>query len=305
MSKTDRYAKYSQLYTKSKAKEIIPSGSFVKQLGNIPRQSLDVGIFFKTKGIKKPRQIFFGNPVPTGVGKKEGFLETSDCTYLSRTLVSKFKKLDYLRVVVSAGEYLDSKDSRVAFLKRCQKIIDVILRKARNLIHSGDFEGFLFAKNLRTLGAFLTDELKLDEVSVEAASIPFNVAAPEYILLEKDNLIVFGKEPRIQQAVFFFVGGMGYSFDKKVGAVNEERMFRSTTDLSPIGMDPAYIETQIARITEDFQTNIHSLIFSDIWKKGKFKPIAVNMGGDLLIKAEASSDIWQGIFEIYLKSPKT
>ncbi|MHA1576575.1 MAG: hypothetical protein ACTSU3_04370 [Candidatus Thorarchaeota archaeon] len=305
MSKTDRYAKYSKLYTKSEAKEIVPSGSFVKQLFDIPRQSLDVGIFFKTKGIKKPRQIYFGNPIPPSVGKKEGFLETTDCTYLSRTLVSKFKKVDYLRVVVSAGEHLESRDSRVAFLKRCQKIIDVILRKARNVIHSGDINGFLFANNLRTLDMFLIDELKLDEVSVEAATIPFNVAAPEYILLEKDNLIVFGNEPRIQQAVFFFVGGIGYSFDKKVGAVNEDRMFRSTTDLSPIGMDLAFIETQIARISEDFQTNIHSLIFSDVWKKGKHKPIAVNMGGDLLIKAEASSDIWQGIFEVYLKTPNT
>ncbi|MHA1928121.1 MAG: hypothetical protein ACTSV2_06045 [Candidatus Thorarchaeota archaeon] len=304
MSKTDIFSKYSQLYQKSQAKEIIPSGALVRQLVDIPRQSLDVGIFFKSKGIKNPRQVHLGNPIPMAVAKKEGFLETTDSTYFSRTLISKFKTLDYLRVVISAGTRLESKDSRVAFLKRCRKIIDVILRKARNVIHQGDFDAFLFAKKIRTLNTFLNKELKLDEISAEAASIPFNVAAPEYIVLSDERVIVLGKEPKVAQAVFFFVGGIGYTFDNKLGAVNEERLFRSTTDLSPIGIDPAYIETQIARITDDFQNNIHSLIFSDVWKKGKTKPMAVNMGGDLLIKAEPSSDIWQGIFEVYLKSPK-
>lgn len=81
MSKTDIFSKYSQLYQKSQAKEIIPSGSLVRQLIDVPRQSLDVGIFFKTKGLKNPRQVHLGNAIPLAVAKKEGFLETADCTY--------------------------------------------------------------------------------------------------------------------------------------------------------------------------------------------------------------------------------
>jgi hypothetical protein len=61
----------------------------------------------------------------------------------------------------------------------------------------------------------------------------------------------------------------------------------------------------IQRVTEDFQNKLHSLIFADVWKKGKSSPVGVNFGGDLLVKAEASSEIWAGVFEVYVKSPKS
>ena len=144
----------------------------------------------------------------------------------------------------------------------------------------------------------------MDEVSVEAASIPFNVAAPTYILLADGSMIVIGDEPRVPQAEFFLVGGIGYRFDRTEGAISEERLFRSTADLTPQGIDEAYIDGMIQRVTEDFQNRLHSLIFADVWKKGKSAPVGVNFGGDLLVKAEPSSEIWTGVFEVYVKSPK-
>jgi hypothetical protein len=47
------------------------------------------------------------------------------------------------------------------------------------------------------------------------------------------------------------------------------------------------------------------LVFSDVWKKSPAKPLSVNFGGDILIRAEPTSEIWMGVFEVYLKSPKT
>jgi hypothetical protein len=111
--------------------------------------------------------------------------------------------------------------------------------------------------------------------------------------------------PVVPQGVFYLVGGIGYNFDTSVGAVNEERMFKTTADLSPMGIDDAYIETMISQVTEDFQTNVHSLIFSDIWKKSPAKPLGVNIGGDILIKPAEESEIWNGVFEVYLKTPST
>ena len=304
MSRTDLFAKYTQIYAKAQAKEIVPDGTFVRQLINLPRRSYDVGVFFKAKKTKRIVQLHLGNPIPAEVASQEGFLETEDTTYLSRTILSKFKTVDFLRVVVSAGDILLKKEERVEFLKTSQRILDVVLKKARNILHVGELAPFRFDTKVRTLDEFLNKDLKMDEVSVEAASIPFNVAAPEYILLADGSMIVVGPEPRVPQGIFYLVGGIGYRFDKTEGAISEERLFRSTTDLTPQGIDEAYIDGMIQRVTEDFQNRLHSLIFADVWKKGKSGPVGVNFGGNLLIKAEPSSEIWAGVFEVYVKSPK-
>lgn len=304
MSRTDLFAKYTQIYAKAQAKEIVPSGTFVRQLIDVPRRSYDVGVFFKAKRTNRIVQLYLGNPIPHEVATQEGFLETDESTYLSRTVLSKFKTVDFLRVVISAGEILIKKEQRMEFLKTAQRILDVILRKSRNILHLGELDPFQFDRRVRTLDEFLNKELKMDEVSAEAAAIPFNIASPTYILLADGSMIVVGDEPQVPQAEFYLVGGIGYRFDKTEGAISEERLFRSTTDLSPQGIDEAYIDGMIQRVTEDFQNKLHSLIFADVWKKGKSAPVGVNFGGDLLVKAEASSEIWAGVFEVYVKSPK-
>ncbi|MFX1606825.1 MAG: hypothetical protein ACFFDD_13105, partial [Promethearchaeota archaeon] len=303
MSRTDLFAKYTQIYAKAQAKEIVPSGTFVRQLIDVPRRSYDVGVFFKAKRTNRIVQLYLGNPIPHEVATQEGFLETDESTYLSRTVLSKFKTVDFLRVVISAGEILIKKEQRMEFLKTAQRILDVILRKSRNILHLGELDPFQFDRRVRTLDEFLNKELKMDEVSAEAAAIPFNIASPTYILLADGSMIVVGDEPQVPQAEFYLVGGIGYRFDKTEGAISEERLFRSTTDLSPQGIDEAYIDGMIQRVTEDFQNKLHSLIFADVWKKGKSAPVGVNFGGDLLVKAEASSEIWTGVFEVYVKSP--
>lgn len=304
MSRTDLFAKYTQIYAKARAREIVPDGTFVRQLADVPRQSYDIGVFFKTKSRSRVVQLYLGNAIPLEVGKQEGFLETEDSTYLSRTVLSKFKSVDYLRVVFSAGKILATKEERMEFLKATQRILDVILRKARNILHLGELEPFRFDDRVRTLSEFLRKELKMDEVSVEAASIPFNVASPNYILLADGSIIAVDDEPKVPQATFFLVGGIGYVFDKTEGAISEERLFRTTADLSPQGIDEAYIDRMIRRVTEDFQNKLHSLIFADVWKKSQSAPVGVNFGGNLLIKAEPSSEIWAGVFEVYVKSPR-
>ena len=84
----------------------------------------------------------------------------------------------------------------------------------------------------------------------------------------------------------------------------QSALFRSTADLTPYGIDEAYIDGMIQRITEDFQNRLHSLIFADVWKKAKYAPIGVNFDGNLLVKTASSSEIWMGVFEVYVKSPK-
>ncbi len=305
MSRKDLFAKYTQIYAKAQAREIVPDGPFVRQLNDLPRKDYDVGIFFKPKRSSRCAQIHLGNRIPKEVCMEEGFLESDNTTYLSRTILSKFKTLDFLKCVISAGELLESKEERIEFLKRAQRIIEVLVMKAKNVMHQREFEPFRFDKCVVTLQEFLVKKLKMDEVSVEAASIPFYVADPEYIILANGNFIVLDDEPRVPQGEFHLVGGIGYTFDKSEGAVSEGRLFRSTTDLSQYGIDEAYIDGMISKITGDFQNNIHSLIFTDVWKKGDIKPVGINFGGDLLVKAEPSSEIWAGVFEVYVKSPKT
>ena len=75
MSKADLFSRYSQLYQKSTIRQVVPDGVFVGQLADTPTYGLDVGVFFKQKGIKEPRQIYFQEPIPTEVAKKDGFLE--------------------------------------------------------------------------------------------------------------------------------------------------------------------------------------------------------------------------------------
>ncbi|MGY5860527.1 MAG: hypothetical protein RTU63_14240 [Candidatus Thorarchaeota archaeon] len=303
MSRKDLLGNYSQIYAKAQAKEIVPDGPFVRQLNNIPRKKYDIGIFFKPNRSRRCVQIHLGEAIPKDVCMQEGFLETDDATYLSRTILSKFRTLEFLRVVISAGDILESKEERLEFLKTSQRAIDVIVRKAKNVMHLAEFSPFRFDRTVVTLNEFLVKKLKMDEISVEAASIPFMVADPEYILLGDGSLVVVGDELKIPQGEFHLVGGIGYTFDKTEGAVSEGRLFRSTTDLSPQGIDEAYIDGMISRITEDFQNSMHSLIFADVWKKGKAKPVGVNFGGDLLVKANPTSEIWTGVFEVYVKSP--
>ena len=269
MSITDLFTKYTQIYAKARAREIVPDGTFVRQLADVPRQSYDIGVFFKAKSRSRIVQLHLGKAIPMEVSKQEGFLETEESTYLSRTVLSKFKSVDFLRVVFSAGKVLHGKEERLEFLKATQRILDVILRKARNILHLGELAPFRFDTRVKTLDEFLIKDLKMDEVSVEAASIPFNVAGPIYILLDDGSLITIENIPSVPQAEFFLVGGIGYVFDKTEGAISEERLFRSTTDLSPQGIDEAYIDGMIRRVTEDFQNRLHSLIFADVWKKSK------------------------------------
>lgn len=302
MSTADLFSRYTQLYQKARAREIVPEGPFVRQLADVPSRDLDVALFFKGKRAK-PRQVHLGKPLPFEVGEQEGFLESEDETFLCRTLLSDVKTLDYLKVAISAGFLLDAYQERVDFLKKCQRIIDVLLRKARNVVHIGEVEAFRFDRRLLTLGEFLKRRLRMDEVSVEAASIPFNVANPMYVTMSENRIVVVGDEPVVPHNVFYFVGGIGYTFDKKLGAVSEERLFRTTEDLSSFGIDKAYIETKITQVMEDFQNNLHSLIFSDVWKKSRAKPVGVNFDGDILVKAAPSSEIWMGVFEVYLSSP--
>ena len=47
--RTDLFSKYSQIYQKGHAREIVPEGPFVRQLTDVNRQGLDIGIFFKAK----------------------------------------------------------------------------------------------------------------------------------------------------------------------------------------------------------------------------------------------------------------
>ncbi|MHA2385789.1 MAG: hypothetical protein ACXAEE_06225 [Candidatus Thorarchaeota archaeon] len=304
MSKADLFGRYTRLYQKTRAREIVPEGSFVRQLSDITRSGLDIGIFFKSKR-KKPAQVFMGDPIPFEVAKEEGFLETEEESFLCRTILSDIRTLEYLKVAISAGFLLDAYQERVDFLKKCQRIIDVLVRKARNVVHMGDFTPFHFDTRVTTLSDFLKQTLKMDDVSVEAASIAFHVADPLYITLTGNDIIVMGDERAVPHGVFYFVGGIGYTFDKKLGAISEERLFRTTEDLSQYGIDKAYIETKISQVTEDFQNNLHSLVFSDVWKKSPAKPLSVNFGGDILIRAEPTSEIWMGVFEVYLKSPKS
>ncbi len=304
MSRADLFAKYNQMYQKAQVREIVPDGPFVRQLLDLPRRGLDVGIFFKAKRRKAMTQIYLGNPIPEKVAREEGFLEAGGKTYLSRTILSNFKNLDFLRVVTSIGRILSRKDERVQFLKQCQRIVDVILRKARNVVYIDDFEPFRFDKQVIKLGDFLSKNLKMDDVTVEAASIPITLANPEYILLSNRKLVVIGEEREIPMRVYYLAGGIGYTFDKMIGAVNEERLFRTTADLSQHGIDSAHVDVSISSVTEDFQNRIHSLIFADIWKKSKAKPVGASFDGNLLIKPEPSSDIWSGVFEVYIAPPK-
>ena len=303
MSRADLFAKYTQMYQKAHVREIVPDGPFVRQLVDLPNRGLDVGVFFKAKRKKVMTQVYLGNPIPDNVAREEGFLEAGGKTYLSRTILSNFKNLEFLRVVVSIGRILSRKDERVRFLKQCQRIVDVMLRKVRNVVYIDDFEPFRFDKQVLEIGYFLSKTLKMDDVTVEAASIPFAIANPEYILLSNRKLVVIGEERRIPISTFYLAGGIGYTFDKTVGAVSEERLFRTTADLSQYGIDPAYLDMSISRVTEDFQNSVHSLIFADIWKKTKAKPVGVNFDGNLLIKPEPSSDMWSGVFEVYLAPP--
>lgn len=302
MSRKDLFAKYSQIYAKGKTREIVPEGAFVRQLSDLPTGNLDFGLFFNPKRGDEV-QVYIGNPIPNVIGEEEGFFEGEDDTYLSRTLLEDFKAMKYIRAGFAAGKLLTKTSERVEFLKKCQRAIDVLARKARNVIHTEDFSPFRFDRCVTTIDKFLQKDLKLDEVSVEAGKIPFMVADPDYVLLDNDHIITMEEEPIIKHAVFHFVGGIGYSFDKKIGAVNEERLFRVNTDLSDVGIGQAYVDSMISRVTEDFQTQIHSIIFTDMWKKSKSKPVGVNVGGDLLIKTEPSSDIWSGVFEVYIASP--
>ncbi len=305
MSRGDLFSKYTQMYARAKTREIVPEGAFVRQLTDIPRGELDVGLFFKGKTEPAVRQIYMGRPIPDAIAEGEGFLQTDTSTYLSRTLLSDLKDLEFLRVVIAAGELLETSDNQLNFLKKCQRIIDALVRKIRNVIHTGDITPFRFDQRVKTMSVFLSSELGLDEVAVEAASIPFTVASPTYILLTDDRFLVMNEDYKIPHGVFHLVGGMGYTFDKSVGAVQEERLFRTTTDISAYGITEPYIDRMIRSVTTDFQNNVHSIMFSDIWKKSRERPAAVNFGGDMLIKTAAESDIWSGVFEVYLRQPKT
>jgi len=304
MSRADVFARYAQIYQKSRAREIVPDGPYVKQFTDIPRLGLDISVFFKARDSDAPCQIHLGTRIPKELVLLEGFNETEASAYLTKTIISDFKDIEYVRAVISAKRLLNKQEQRIEFLKKCQSIIDLLIKKARNAVFAGDLAPFQLDRQVKTLEVFLKRDLGMDEISVEAASIPFNVAEPLYVSLTGGDIIVIGDELSVPHGVFYFVGGIGYVFDKNVGAVSKERVFRPAADLTAQGIDQAYTERMISRVTEDFQNKVHSIIFADVWKKSKVRPVGVNFNGDLLIKAEETSQLWNGVFEVYLKPPK-
>ena len=57
MSRSDLFAKYTQIYARARAREIIPDGTFVRQLADVPRQGYDIGVFFKAKNRSRIVQL--------------------------------------------------------------------------------------------------------------------------------------------------------------------------------------------------------------------------------------------------------
>ncbi len=304
MSTSDLFTRYSQLYQKERAREVVPQGLFLRQLVDLPHKDFDIAVFARSKGSTTPGEVYIGAPLPIDLADEDGLVNRDERTYFVRTIVPKFKGLKYLKICVAAGNSLSAPRARIEFLKKCQRIVDVTIRKARNIAHLGNFSAFGFDTRIHTLENYLSEVLGLDAVSVEAASIPFTAASPEYILLTGGEIITLSSEPLVPHGVFHFVGGIGYTFDKKEGALSEERMFRPSVDLSGEGIDQAYIESMLGRVIEDFQGNFHSMVFADLWRKSKAQPLGVNFDGSLLLKPIEGSDIWSGVFEVYIAPPK-
>ncbi|MFO7836562.1 MAG: hypothetical protein R6V83_07905 [Candidatus Thorarchaeota archaeon] len=302
MSQKDLFSKYSDIYSKAEAREIVPDGPFVRQFIDIPHGEIDVGVFFKSEGSKQPAQVYIGRALPVEAASQEGLLETDDETLFSRTIVSEIRDVEYVRVIMSAGRLLETQKEKRRFLQKCQRIIDILVRKAKNVIHIGVIGSFRMDKRIYSLREFFEQRLGMNEVSIEAASISFDAAAPDCLILSDNTVVTLG-EPKVAHGIFHFVGGLGYIFDKEEGAVQEERLFRSTVDLSDNGIDRAYVDGVIERMTEDFQNNVHSLMFTDVWKKSDERPTGVVFDQNLLIKMGASSEIWTGVFEVYVRPP--
>ena len=125
MSRKDHLGNYSQMYAKAQAKVIVPDGPFVRQLNNIPRRQYDIGIFFKPNRSNRCVQIHLGEAIPKDICMQEGFLETDHATYLSRSILSNFRTLDFLRVVISAGDILESKEERLELMADLQESFKV------------------------------------------------------------------------------------------------------------------------------------------------------------------------------------
>ncbi|MBD3159873.1 MAG: hypothetical protein GF309_13905 [Candidatus Lokiarchaeota archaeon] len=304
MSQKDLFSKYSDIYRKAEDREIVPDGPFVRQFIDIPHDEIDVGVFFKSKNSKQPVQVHIGNAIPMEYGSREGLIQTDQGTLFSRKIVSDIRDIEFVKAIMYTENVLESRNQKMRFLQKCQRIIDVLVRKAKNVIHIGAINGFRMDKRVFLLREFLGEQLGMNEVSIEAASIPFDAADPDCIILS-DNTILTLTQPRVAHAVFHFVGGLGYTFDKAEGAIQEERLFRSTVDLSDKGIDQAYIDGIIERMTEDFQNNVHALMFADTWKKSEEKPAGVIFDKNLLIKMGTSSEIWTGVFEVYVRPPSS
>lgn len=304
MSQKDLFSKYSDIYRKAEDREIVPDGPFVRQFIDIPHDEIDVGVFFKSKNSEQPVQVHIGNAIPMEYGSREGLIQTDQGTLFSRKVVSDIRDIEFVKAIMYTENVLESRNQKMRFLQKCQRIIDVLVRKAKNVIHIGAINGFRMDKRVFLLREFLGHQLGMNEVSIEAASIPFDAADPDCIILS-DNTILTLTQPRVAHAVFHFVGGLGYTFDKAEGAIQEERLFRSTVDLSDKGIDQAYIDGIIERMTEDFQNNVHALMFADTWKKSEEKPAGVIFDKNLLIKMGTSSEIWTGVFEVYVRPPSS
>ncbi len=303
MSSKDLFTKYSKLYLKAKATEILPPGPFLRQLADVPHRDLDIALFFKSSRKKVPRQVYIRRSVPQELADYEGLLEAEGITYFSRTLLQNLRGMQYMRAVIGAGEFTKTADDTLAFLRKCQRVIHVLVRKAKNIVHQGDYDALRVDLKIRTLNDYFSSRLKLDEVAVEAAMIPFNAADVEYVILTDGTVLVLDEIPAVQHGVYHLVGGIGYAFDLRAGAVEEARLFRTGVDLETLGLTEAYLDEALSRVVSDFQTNVHSPMFSDVWKKGTGSPEALKIG-NTVVKLAPNSSLKSGVFELYIRRPE-
>ncbi len=300
----DLLKKYSKMY-KPPVPQIVPLNNLlIDQLLGLDTEGTDVALFFNKKKTRGWKQVYITRPFPKDIAKQSGLVEVDGVHYLVKHLPDLDPKLDNIAIVISAKTKLEGLREKEVFLRKCQRIISRIIKRLLNVVHTGKLDELNIAWRIVKVKNLLRT-YKVDAALHDPILATISQDYIRYIEFSDGYLVKMDNEMHLKAMPYYYIGGIGYRFDMKIGALSENELTRELKVLVDKGISNEDIISALEWISKDIQNRVHSIFFNDLLAANFPSRItAINYLGTIVVRLAEGSDAMSGVFLIYLGPKK-
>ncbi len=300
----DLLKKYSKMY-KPPNPQIVPlNNQLIDQLLGLDTENTDVALFFNKKRTKGWKQIYITQPFPKDIAKQNGLVVVDDIHYLVKHLPDLDPQLDNVAIVISAKKKLEDIREKEIFLRKCQRIVSRIIKRFLNVVHTGHLDELRIAWRIVKIKNLLRT-YKVDPALHDPILATISQDFIKYIEFSDGYLVKMDNDLSLKAMPYYYIGGIGYRFDMKIGTLSENELKRELKVLVDKGISNEDIISALEWISTDIQNRVHSIFFNDLLASNfPSRIVAINYLGTIVVRLAEGSDSMSGVFLIYLGPKK-